>query len=285
MLPTPSFISNFIENQFPSFYREEGQNFISFVKAYYEWLEVEQNFANKTRNLFSTRDIDQTADQFVEQFKKKYLFGVPKEIVGDKRFLQKHILDLYRSKGSYEGLKLLFRLLYNEDIEIYIPSVDILKPSHGKWIEKKYLEITFVPDNVNFIGQIITGTVSGATAFVEDYQKLFINNNIVNIFYISNIEGNFVVNEKVVYQGLQAINAPSILGSPNSVSIIYTQPDNQIGDILVPSSANGSGTGLKLLTNQVKNAGSSNGTIIFNVVDGGKGYTTSPTITIAAGSN
>lgn len=32
-------ISPLIESQFPSFYQSEGTNFISFVKAYYEWLE------------------------------------------------------------------------------------------------------------------------------------------------------------------------------------------------------------------------------------------------------
>jgi hypothetical protein len=33
-------ISPLIENMFPSFYKDEGQNFITFVKAYYEWLET-----------------------------------------------------------------------------------------------------------------------------------------------------------------------------------------------------------------------------------------------------
>jgi hypothetical protein len=33
-------ISPLVENMFPSFYKEEGQNFIAFVKAYYEWLET-----------------------------------------------------------------------------------------------------------------------------------------------------------------------------------------------------------------------------------------------------
>lgn len=35
------FISPFVESQFPSFYREEGPQFIAFVKAYYEWMEGE----------------------------------------------------------------------------------------------------------------------------------------------------------------------------------------------------------------------------------------------------
>ena len=33
-------ISPLVENMFPSFYKDEGQNFIAFVKAYYEWLET-----------------------------------------------------------------------------------------------------------------------------------------------------------------------------------------------------------------------------------------------------
>lgn len=32
-------IAHLVENQFPAFYRDEGPNFVAFVKAYYEWLE------------------------------------------------------------------------------------------------------------------------------------------------------------------------------------------------------------------------------------------------------
>ncbi len=42
MADMPTQISNFIESQFPEIYQEDGQNFIAFIKAYYEWLE--QNF-------------------------------------------------------------------------------------------------------------------------------------------------------------------------------------------------------------------------------------------------
>lgn len=34
-----TYISPLVESMFPSFYREEGPNFIAFVKAYFEWLE------------------------------------------------------------------------------------------------------------------------------------------------------------------------------------------------------------------------------------------------------
>jgi hypothetical protein len=285
MLPSPEYISTFIEQQFPAFYREEGPKFIEFVKAYYEWMESEGKQTNKTRNLFSTRDIDLTADSFVEEFKKKYLIGVPKEIAGDKRFLQKHILDLYRSKGSLDGLKLLFRLLYNEEINVYIPSYDMLKPSHGNWIEKKYLEISYTDYNYNFNNKLITGGTSGATAFVESFERTFGNDRIINIFYISHIQGTFIIDEKVTYEGLEARNAPKILGSPVSLTITASVPDNAGGDILIPSSGNGSGIGLKTSVSNTINAGTSNATIIFKVINGGSGYTANPTITVSAGSN
>ena len=285
MLPTPQFISTFIEEQFPSFYKEEGPNFIAFVKAYYEWLEETGNSSNKTRNLFSTRDIDQTADQFVENFKAKYLFGIPKEIAGDKRFLQKHILDLYRSKGSQEGLKLLFRLLYNEEIEVYIPSYDILKTSDGVWVEKKYIEASFTPANYNFNGKIAQGILSKATAFIESYERVPIKNKILNIFYISNIQGEFLVDEKIVYEGLDALDAPKILGSPVSIDITSTVPNNATGDILLPVTGTGSGSGLKTIVSTTRNAGTSNATVEFKVINGGSGYTTNPTISITTGSN
>jgi hypothetical protein len=285
MLPTPEYISTFIEQQFPAFYREEGPKFIEFVKAYYEWMEDEGKQTNKTRNLFSTRDIDLTADAFVEKFKKKYLYGVPKEIAGDKRFLQKHILDLYRSKGSMDGLKLLFRLLYNEEINVNIPSYDMLKPSHGTWVEKKYLEISYTDYNYNFNNKLITGSTSGATAFVESFERTFGSNRIINIFYISNIQGTFIIDEKVTYEGLEATNAPKILGSPISITITSSVPDNAEGNFLIPSSGNGAGSGLKTSVATVINAGTSNATVTFRVVNGGSGYTVNPTITVSAGSN
>jgi len=285
MLPTLDNISNLIENQFPSFYKEEGPKFIAFVKAYYEFLEQTGKTNDLSRNLFTLRDVDTTTSQFLDEFRKKYQYVVPKNIPGDSRFLQKHILDLYRSKGSIDGLKLLFRLLYNEDIDVYIPSYDILKPSDGKWIERKYIEGSYSSYNELFENKKITGAQSGATAYVESFVKNFVKGRVINLFFLSNIEGTFVVGERIAYDGLDFNLAPKIQGSVDSITVSSTTPNNDIGDTLLVSAANGSGTGLKTITSTVRIAGSSNGSIDFKIVNGGNGYTTTPTITISAGSN
>lgn len=285
MLPTVEQISNLVENQFPSFYKEEGPKFIAFVKSYYEWLEESGKTNDLSRNLFTLRDIDTTTTQLLDEFRKKYQYVLPKNVPGNTRFLQKHILDLYRAKGSVDGLKLFFRLLYNEDIDLYIPSYDILKPSDGKWIERKYIEGSYSDYNQFFENKLITGSQSGATAYVESYVKNFINGRIIHLFFLSNIEGTFIVGERIAYDGLDFNLAPKIQGSPISITVGGTTPNNEVGDTLLPSAANGSGVGLKTLASVVRIAGSANATISFSIVEGGSGYTTSPTISITTGSN
>ena len=75
------YISPFIESQFPLFYREEGQVFIDFMKAYYEWMEQSRNPVVEARNLFDYRDIDNTLNAFLSHFQSKYLNGIPFNVI------------------------------------------------------------------------------------------------------------------------------------------------------------------------------------------------------------
>ena len=114
-------ISPLIESQFPSIYREEGPTFVAFVRAYFEWLEQTNQVIYDARRLPTWRDIDTTLDEFIDYFRKKYMHGIPLDVALDKRLLQKHIKELYSSKGTERGLELLFRILFNEDINVYSP--------------------------------------------------------------------------------------------------------------------------------------------------------------------
>ena len=67
-------ISTFVESQFPSHYREEGDLLVAFVKAYYEYLEESGHTIN--RDMFEIKDIDTTYDLFVSEFRKKYLDSI-----------------------------------------------------------------------------------------------------------------------------------------------------------------------------------------------------------------
>ena len=233
-------ISNFIENQFPSFYQTEGENFILFMKAYYEWMESSGNPIGEARNLLDYSDIDNTPDQFLEHFQQKYLYGIPFNVIINKRYLLKHILDVYRSKGTIQCYKLLFKLIYNEDIDVYLPGRDILKPSDGTWIEPKYLEVSSNDKVKDYIGKRIVGASSNTVATVESFIVEPVNQNILSTVYISNISpqgGAFIEGEKIVLEGqtsnTDAVStAPTILGSFNTLNIINGGADFSVGDIL-----------------------------------------------------
>jgi hypothetical protein len=287
------FVSNFIENQFPRFYQEEGPDFILFMKAYYEWLEDPWGAENdgyggpvrEARELRDYRDIDETIERFLEHFQKKYLYGIPFNVIANKRFLLKHILDVYRSKGTIQCYRLLFKLLYNEDIDVYLPGKDVLRVSDGTWVQPRYLEVTANDDLKNYVGKTIVGATSGVTATVENYVKENYNNDVINILYISNILPRlreFEINEKIVLldkkDDPEAINlAPTLLGSLDKITIINGGQDYKIGDVIKIVYRD-------LTNNDVISYGKEGvlkvtklftgfGSLEFDIADGGFGYT------------
>lgn len=239
-LKTEKTISNFVQNQFPQFYQEEGENFILFVKTYFEWMESEGQPIKEARQLFEYRDIDTTLERFLEYFQKKYLYGIPFNIIANKRFLLKHILDVYRSKGTIQGYKLLFKLIYDEEVDIYLPGKDVLRVSDGKWVEPKYLEVTWSPNLESLIGKTIYGVSSHATAVVERIVKEHFNKDEIYVVYINNLTpkgGDFIVGETIVdiryYTDSNVIGvSPTVLGSLNRLDVFNSGNSFNVGDIL-----------------------------------------------------
>lgn len=292
-LESEKYISNFIKNQFPLFYQDEAPDFVLFVKAYYEWLEDSWGDEGngyggpirEARELLTYRDIDETIERFLEYFQKKYLYGIPFDVIANKRFLLKHILDVYRSKGSIQGYKLLFKLLYNEDIDIYLPGRDVIRVSDGTWIQPRYLEVTANENLQKYVGKTIIGATSNVTATVENYVRENFNNDVTNVLYISNIlprKKEFKINEKIVLldevANTIAINeAPTLLGSLNKINIVNGGQDYNIGDVIKIVYRD-------LVNNDVISYGkegilrvtklfSGYGSLEFDLIDGGFGYT------------
>jgi hypothetical protein len=264
-------ISIFVKSQFPRFYDEEGPTFIEFVKTYYEWMEESGGVTHLSRELPHILDIDGTMDEFVTHFQKQYLYGVPEQVRGDKRFLIKHILDVYRSKGSIQGYKLLFRLLYNENIEIYLPSDDILRASDGIWKEPRYLEVSENDILPSLIGNIIQGSSSRAEAVVEEYIQQPVNDTIVHVLYISNVKGEFIRGEKILDSSeitSEALrHAPKILGSLDQIEITSGGQQFNIGDtvkIIVGNGIEGEA--------RVASLANGTGTLAFTVEDSGSWF-------------
>lgn len=102
---------------------------------------VSNNVNTVIKDIGNITDVDSSLDQFEDSFINSFLESVPKDTQVDKDFLIKNILPLYLSKGIDESFKLLFRLLFNEEVDISYPKNNILRASDGKWTIDSSLKI------------------------------------------------------------------------------------------------------------------------------------------------
>ena len=278
MINVESFITPFIESQFPSFYREEGPDFILFVETYYEWMQSNDQAISQLRKLTSYRDIDTTIDEFITHFKQKYLFDLPFTVTADKRLFIKHVQDLYRTKGTERGVQLLLKLLYNVNANLYYPGEDVFKLSDSQWKIPRYIEVTPRSDNLRFLGQVVIGTTSEATAYVERIVTKRVAGKFVDVFFLSSITGNFVYKERIVIRANPVIEgAPQMIGSLTSLIVTNGGQDFNRGDILTLTT--GSGRQGKALVTAVS---TETGRVTFRIVDGGFGYSTNAQVIISS---
>lgn len=271
------FISPFVENQFPSFYKEEGENFLAFVKAYYEWLETTGQVTQQSRDLLEYRDIDLTIDDFLVYFKKKYLQSLPFTTTANKKFLIKHVQDLYRTKGTERGVELLLRLLYNINSVVYYPGEDVFKLSDGEWDESEYIEVSPALRNNALVGKVVLGTTSSATAFVERIVRKRVFGKFIDVLFISARTGDFLYQERIVEKANPIIEgSPKVIGSLSSLTVVNGGQDYTIGDVLDITTGNGQ-LGKAIVTEVSQKTGR----VRFAILDGGYGYSTSAQVIVS----
>ena len=140
------------------------------------------------QNARSYADIDQTIDSFVDKFLQEFAYDLPKTIFSDqnpndfnilffgieqtesKRAVAKRIRQVYATKGSEAAIRLLFRLLFEDEITFYYPKEDMLRASDGRWNERTTIKVYVPGGNVNlshYEANLITGVTSSASAVVD----------------------------------------------------------------------------------------------------------------------
>ena len=265
--------SNLVKGQFPEFFREDAPNFLLFVKAYYEYMEQSGKSIHELNKLQSYKDIDDTLDEYVEYFRRTVLPSLPLNVIADKRILAKTIRDFYQSKGSFDSYKFLFRVLYNEDIEVNYPADQMLKVSDGDWRIDRYIVIPSNEQAYNFVGKTIQGTESSAEAFVENVVRRFLGGRDLMQVALSKIKGSFRDNEPIkIKANVAGVGfEPVIEAGINTISVVSRGAQYAPGDVLTLISASTGREGKGVVTAVLQQEGIIN----FTLLDGGSGYTAS----------
>lgn len=120
-------VSNIVLNQVPEFVRSDYPTFIAFLEAYYEYMDAQ------AIDVIKLRDLDESLEQFIKYFKSELAINMPESLQVNERFLLKNIKDLYLAKGSEASFKLLFKILYNKEVDVQYPGKQMLRASDGRW--------------------------------------------------------------------------------------------------------------------------------------------------------
>jgi hypothetical protein len=287
-------ISNLISSQVPFFVRNDHQNFITFLEAYYEFLEQEGETLDVIKNVKNYADIDYVVDgdQYSEELYKTFLNEMPRNIVADKKMILKNIKDFYRARGTENATRFLMRALFGYDVEFYYPKRDILKASDAKWFIEKSIRVgdIKVQGNANndivffrkFTNTQIKGNTSKARAVVESVDVFLENGVIVNELKLSNQEKDFTSGEEIFAQfdedgEVKNISATIFSGILSDVIVLNGGTKYKIGDDVIVESNTGNGAVVRV-------SAVSNGRLkTIASLDGGAGFSNGDFLLISGG--
>lgn len=292
--------SNLVVNQVPEFVAENYPNFVSFLQAYYEWMELNGNPINQIRNFPNYLDIDyvfeNNLNQFVNEFQQTYMASLPSTMLADKAKVLKNIKQFYSSRGTPKSFEFLFRILFNQPVEVNNPGTQILRASAGKWYQPTVLRIlpatipvsqaaelgqTFVlGQSVEGPGQTTTvaplsdwvntqilGQTSFASAVVNSVTTNFQFGVQYDEFVVSNVTKQFLPAETIEAQTVTGeILTGTLLGIVPGISITNPGSKYNVGDPVIITG--GGGANANAFVSAVS-SGSLQG--IF-VADGGSGF-------------
>jgi hypothetical protein len=219
-----------VNRQLPEFIREEYPLFISFLEAYYEFLETERytngvsqknDLIQKLKDLKNISDVDISLDSFEEQFLNTFISFLPKDTLVSKDFLIKNVLPLYQSKGTQKSFEFLFRLLFGQEIQIEYPGKNVLRLSDGKWAIESIIRTEteiyseYISDGIKIIYDLpyeidsndiqitINGVITENYFVRKELQKIYFNSSplidsIIRINYLNFFNTSIFRNRQIV---------------------------------------------------------------------------------------
>ena len=269
-------LSTLVSGQLPEFVREDYPTFVAFIEAYYEYLE------SQTIVDFDTLgNIDTTLDSFVKYFKSEVALNFPTTLLDDK-FLLPKLKELYISKGTEASYNLLFRILYNKEIEIRKPSKQMLRVSDGKWIQNVSIFATAdigTPDDI--VGRTVNiistdrYNIKKIKVVIDSYRTTDIA-GVYEFFILNGFTGTFNIGDLLNYS---TIFTGVITATTSTLTIDQPGKNFKVGQTY---SIGGSGSGSVMKVESVDALG---GIKTAKFISFGVGYPTIFTTNILALSN
>jgi hypothetical protein len=218
-------LSLLIQDQLPDFIQNDYTMFVTFLKAYYEFLEQNSKAQEVLQNINKYADIDETSEEMVKKFLLNYANDISNSNFSDNRMVVKKIRELYSRKGTESAYKILFNILYKETIDFFYPYDLVLKSSTGTWTVPKLLRVkqTSIRQNLfDFEDTLVVGTKSNASAIVNKVQKINVGEFDVYELHLdtTSIKGEFIGSEEIT--AVKNIITNSVIETSKLTATLYT---------------------------------------------------------------
>ena len=196
-------------------------------------------------NLLSYADVDKTSGDFLEYFRRDFMPFIDRDVLANKRLLQKHVQELYLSKGTNESYQFLFRILYGLEAEITDPSLNVIRPSTSEFSEPTVMRIMATKDATPYkrgLIQKFLGSTVVAKAYINDASGMSGTNDTTNAYELELVTpytGTFNVGDTVILSdrdGFRVDLEATVRGvmtdiDPDESSVYVGLEDGQAGDL------------------------------------------------------
>lgn len=154
-----------VDSLFPMELRETAKKLIDLLEDYFTHLNEDGQASHEINRLVTARDIDETKSIYIDRIQKEIASAIPRTLVADRVTLYKNLVRYYDIRGSDESIELFFKILFQDNVEVYFPRKDMLIASDGVWLANTRVpQYSVAPSLVvygNGIGAKATLTVTG----------------------------------------------------------------------------------------------------------------------------
>lgn len=171
---------------------------------------------------------------YLDLIQKEIAISIPKNLITNQVTLYKNLMRYYSLRGSQESIQLFFKILFNDNVEVYYPKDSILRPSSGTWDtnfkssanvsalnQSKYntFQIQLTPGSSGTADYSIEEKIIGLTTGAETIVKA-IDGNILTVSGILNGNDQFEKSETVI--GETTLSCGNYIAGEHVYGIIST---------------------------------------------------------------
>ena len=147
---------NRVPELIPQDIANSSAGFVQFLKKYYEFLNQDGMPSDEVSRALHKRNLDLAIDNYLDVLYLEFGYGYVFNRDANKANILSNLSELYSAKGSLDSIKVLFRIIFGEEVNIRLPKDVILQPSHGNWLSEYSVMGELVQGNpYDMIGKFI----------------------------------------------------------------------------------------------------------------------------------